>query len=376
MELEKKITEIELGMFEQEHRLIPILRNVYYTFNIYKNQKDIKSAIYKSFIYRIFSPSTVITGGIGVITLIGLLIAIRANYLFEEQNRKLDTQNYLMEAERRASLMFELTSILEQIQKEIDKPNNVALNRKDNKVTISDYTKGRIVALSRSLRPYRFLTLPRDSSSLLSLGNENDIYQASEEKSSFSYVFLKGLGALPSVDGPRLIEKDMSPERGQLLLSLHKSNINLGDVISGFPDFSRSVYDGSELAFTDVSNIYFTGSSARKTDFTNTNFSNANLGDVDFTNSELSGANFTGCICINTTFVEIDNFTGTILSNPRNYIGSDFTGSNFEGAVVPDKDWFSRIKALNPKIIGIDYDIWKIVEVKSEEEIKHVITKI
>ena len=51
------------------------------------------------------------------ITMLPILLLYQQNQLITNQNVKLDTQSHLIEAQRRAGLMFEFTSILEEVEK-------------------------------------------------------------------------------------------------------------------------------------------------------------------------------------------------------------------------------------------------------------------
>lgn len=57
---------------------------------------------------------------VGALALVAALLStalhVHQNWLLMRQNEKLDTQNHLVEAQRRAGLMFELTSILEAVE--------------------------------------------------------------------------------------------------------------------------------------------------------------------------------------------------------------------------------------------------------------------
>ena len=145
-----------------------------------------------------------------------LILTIQQNTLISRQNELIAQQNQLSEASRRAGLMYELTSILDKIDKEMDAANieRAAMNVKQRhtqeykdeehkrranrrsiqprdreKYQFSERLAGRIVALSRSLSPYRFLE--RDG---------------------------------------QTTPRPLSPERGQLLLSLLETGADLEEL--------------------------------------------------------------------------------------------------------------------------------------------------
>jgi len=100
------------------------------------------------------------------------------NIKIEHQNKRLDQQTNLQEAERRSSLVFLFSNIMDAIDSELKD----SLNKKD---TLSKQLIGRIIALSTRLSPYRYLT-----------------------------------------EGDTLISHPLSPERGQLLVNLVESDLD------------------------------------------------------------------------------------------------------------------------------------------------------
>jgi len=99
------------------------------------------------------------------------------NKLLAAQNERLDQQINLEEGSRRSSLIFLMSNIMDKMGEELKAPDNP-----DN--ILSDALIGRIVSLSQALRPYRYL------------------------------------------DTDQLINQPLSPERGQLLISLTNSSLH------------------------------------------------------------------------------------------------------------------------------------------------------
>ncbi len=100
------------------------------------------------------------------------------NQKIDAQNIRLDQQTNLQEAERRSSLVFLFSNVMDAVDRELrDKTNP---SRK-----LSKPLRGRIIALSRRLEPYKYLT-----------------------------------------EGDTLSAKPLSPERGQLLINLVESDLD------------------------------------------------------------------------------------------------------------------------------------------------------
>lgn len=162
------------------------------------------------------------------------------NQLIQNQNTRLDQQIHLEEGNRRSSFIFLMSNIMDKVDEELK-------NRENNDRKLSDELIGRIVSLSQTLRPYRYL--------------END----------------------------ELIEKHLSPERGQLLFSLVNSLLHeeTMDKIFEKADFSYADLQGANLSNSYLRRVKLTNSS-----FTDANFQNSFLEGATFTSANLTGADF------------------------------------------------------------------------------------
>lgn len=230
---------------------------------------------------------------IGVVALLFALLPttlmIYQNHLLKKQNQKIQEQTHLAEASRRSAQMFIMGDILSDINTELE-------TKKTRK--LSNTLVGRIVGLSRAMKPYRYMV--------------ND----------------------------KLIETSISPERGQLLITLCKSDISasfLEDNILQESDFTKSelkganlynvVLRGINLKDADLSNSDLVKVDARRARFENTNFSSADLGYADLSYAFLQNANLSNAILLKTKFNKAD-LTDVILDN----------------AIVDRADWLTYIK--------------------------------
>ena len=230
---------------------------------------------------------------IGVIALlIAILptaIMIYQNQLLKIQNKKIQEQTYLAEASRRSSQMFIMGDVLSDINSEMEKNSSSIL---------SPALVGRVVSLSRAMKPYRYLI--------------ND----------------------------KIIDQAISPERGQLLISLCKSNIAPSffvDQILQESDFTRSELMDANLKGAVLRDINLNHANLSDSDFANVDLKRAllqyaNVSNVDFTDADLRDADFKNA-----------NLTGSIL----NY--SKLNGVNFSGAIIDSlkvdrHDWLVYIK--------------------------------
>ena len=128
-----------------------------------------------------------------------------------------------------------MTGVLDGIIKEVTSEGY------RNNGKISKVNSNRLVAISKILKPYKYL--------------END----------------------------KLIEKPLSPERGYLLLSLLESNLELGVIIDNNThesllsqlNFNYAELNNASLTGLDINNIHLNNSSLKGTNFTKSTFINS-----------------------------------------------------------------------------------------------------
>ncbi|MCG8327500.1 MAG: pentapeptide repeat-containing protein [Chitinophagales bacterium] len=212
------------------------------------------------------------------------------NELFSRQNNMLDTQNYrlnlqnnLIEAERRGALIILMSNIMDQMNEEINEQKGTT--RDSTGYVLSDPLIGRIAALSQGFLPYR------------------------------------------SLEGDTLTEKATSPERGQLLLALVKSNLDLEtyDEIYRTSDFSFANLHNSDLRNTYFHYINLHSADLRNADLRNTDFSGAGLRDADLCDADFSDASL--------HYIDLGNsdLHNTDFRNADLYF-ANFSGANLHSA--------------------------------------------
>ncbi|MEM6720282.1 MAG: hypothetical protein AAF611_13235 [Bacteroidota bacterium] len=143
----------------------------------------------------------------------------KQNELITNQNARLEQQTYLQEAGRRSSLIFLMNNVLDKMDEELKD----SMNKNRN---LSDQLIGRIIALSKSLKPYKYL--------------ENDS-----------------------------LSMTVSPERGQLLVNLTKAKLS--------NQTYEKFFENADFSYSEISNMTFNGIS-----FGNLNLSFSNLTKVTF----------------------------------------------------------------------------------------------
>ena len=171
------------------------------------------------------------------------------NLLVKEQTSKIEQQTELLESDRRSALIFMMSNIMDKIDDEIK--TQTEKDRQVVKYSLSDPVLGRIGALSQSFKPYRYL------------------------------------------QNGALIEKPLSPERGQLLLALTNSEIKEADCDKLF---TQSTFEFADLKSSRLDSAYLAHINLKSADLSNTELKYANLADAslnhsDLRNSRLNGAN-------------------------------------------------------------------------------------
>ena len=184
------------------------------------------------------------------------------NLLLDTQNYRINLQNNLIEAERRGALIILMSNIMDQMNAEINEQKGTV--RDSTGYVLSDPLIGRIAALSQGFLPYR------------------------------------------SLEGDTLTEKATSPERGQLLLALVKSNLdsvtyseiyeasnfNYADLRSA--DLRYANLSFVDLRYTDLREANLRYTDIRKADLSYADLSDTDLGYADLSYTNLSYTNLSG----------------------------------------------------------------------------------
>lgn len=224
------------------------------------------------------------------------------NSMFQVQNNRLEQQTYLVESQRRATLSFEFNSILNKIDEQLSKERK-----------ISNSLLGRIVAISRSLKPYRYL-----------------------DKHG------------------KLIEKQLSPERAQLLTALTKSDLDKKQL--------QEIFEQGDFSYSDLGSEYIEGGLIfTDIDFTKINLNKANLRNVQFTgckfiNSNLKKSNlfstfFIDCILdgskLSVADLAVTHFWNSSLKDVE-FGGNNYNQIRFKGCYLPHPEFifdYSNMKS-------------------------------
>lgn len=263
--------------------------------------------------------------------LLGTLLLYNQNKLLTQQNELLSIQNvrlsqqtYLQEAERRSALILLMGNLLDALDGELKED----IGKKGVR-DLSPQLIGRIIALSSGLKPYRYL--------------ESD----------------------------SLIAQEISPERGQLLLSILSSEVDNGTL--------RRIFQSADFSFSELENAslageYLEGINLRMANLSKANLNAARLAGADLNKADLSGAILAGADLSKANLSETDlreAFITAVDFRGASLYGTDLRGVDLsdsdlrrsfmreallDSAVVPEMNWFEAVGTLRrDSIIGIGY---------------------
>jgi uncharacterized protein YjbI with pentapeptide repeats len=361
---------VELEFLERDRRLPQVFISCIRNWN---RGDDYRSASLIGLIWSLVgrASATAIVSGVGLIGALGLLLAWQANALLHSQNERLDVQTHLAEAQRRAGLIFELTSILDQVHIERDASRSNA----GSMFSPSPELGARIVGLSRSLRPYYFVSY----SPIQRNGTSSEVKDAAS-----IWTLLTPFSQLMGPNSPVLGPRPVSPERAQLLLTVAASHIDL---------FAPSLR-GATFAYADLSGNLIDNVSLTAVDLQGASFRNSKLKDVRFDKRQgvhlparLDNADFT-CASFANVFmywaildgakfahVEMRSFNLTGRKSKGHYTRfpsidpialskADLTDANFDGVELEsDLLWFAPGYEPAPK--GFERERWVVKEKSS-----------
>ena len=248
----------------------------------------------------------------------------KQNDLVGVQNLRLDIQNNLMEAERRGALVLIMSNLFDQIDVEIkEQKQRDSLKRKD--FELSEILIARISSLSQSLLPYRILK-----------------------------------------EG-KLTKELISPERGQLLLTLVKSKLSPDTYaqIYSYADFSYSYLEnmdlsGADLHWAELQNSKLNGASLANANLDLTHLEDADLENAKLFNAELTATYFDGANLrnakLNGSNLSSSSFNYANLTS-ASLVNCSVGGTSFVGAILDYTNLYG-LKSVNLKNLAASKSIF------------------
>jgi hypothetical protein len=213
------------------------------------------------------------------------------NTLLSQQNKLVTQQNLLSEASRRSSLVLLMSNVEDRVAEELK--NNPT--RQLSKPLI-----GRIIALCNSMKPYRYLgdgdTLTKEISPergqmLLSLayaGLDSSAYSSLFEEAKFDYADLQN----SRLTGKYLNKANLSKANlnGASLWEAKLRNANLMEADLTWANLSSTNLTGANLSRANLNGANLIWANLSNADLIETNLSNADLSGADLSETKLDNA--------------------------------------------------------------------------------------
>lgn len=263
------------------------------------------------------------------VALIPMILLFQQNQLLSLQNERMDLQNNLLESDRRSSLVFLLSNVLDKVDEEIRSQQTKTAASEigaEIRYRLSPSLISRIVALSKAFMPYRVMEENQLKSDLISpergqlftsiIGSQLDSFTTKRiaQDADFSYAQLRGVNIYgQNLKGVNLSYADLSGSsitnstmyRGNLkktkLDSTTVNNSDLQGVNLSHSSFSWCEIRDSKFNYSDLSKTFFFPKSLSGNTFNSTNFSNSRFHvpvfgpltssyrNVDFSGAKLLG---------------------------------------------------------------------------------------
>ena len=231
------------------------------------------------------------------------------NSLVDTQNYRLNLQNNLIEAERRSSLVFLMSNVLDKVDDEIREQRKEVQDSLGNvpdsiKFSLSTPLVGRIVALSRAFKPYRLLEADTLSGQLVSPERgqlfialmENRLDSATQNtlvtKGEFTFALVEELDLERANFSEAFFDEANLRHSNCTRANLRKANFGETDLYGAI--FVRTNLQEAWLLSSDLRTAKFTFADLRGADLRLADLSFANLQGSDLRGSKLQGAKLDG----------------------------------------------------------------------------------
>ncbi|MBK9730527.1 MAG: pentapeptide repeat-containing protein [Chitinophagaceae bacterium] len=248
-------------------------------------------------IIRILIATIIVAGGV----LSSFLIYKQSNYFktqMQNQDRKIREQSALIESIRKGNMVFLMSNILNNVEEELK-----------NSRTLSDVVIARIAALSFSFKPYKYF------------------------------------------QGDSLSAKELSPERGQLMMALLLMKMDSGSFarIKQMTSFASADLRGASLKHADLSGANLKHADLKDADLGEANLNNANLWSANLWGANLDKANLSGAdlkrsdlrwAALNGTHLNYADLNGAQLSSAQlvkaDVLNAFVQYADLEGAILSE----------------------------------------
>jgi len=222
----------------------------------------------------------------------GTMLLMNQNELLSNQNALIQRQMSLEEASRRSALVVLMSNIMDKVDREIENQQKslTEKQKESRKYKLSQSLIGQIAALSHSFKPYRYL------------------------------------------NGDTLIANPLSPERGQLLITLALLPL---DTVTFDNIYMPTTFETAALGSTYLRGAYLSNANLSEADLSEADIFNANLRNANLFKANLSGAHLSEAD-LNSADLNSANLSGAHLSgaelNFADLRNVDLRGANLREA--------------------------------------------
>ncbi|MCY0096072.1 pentapeptide repeat-containing protein [Hoeflea ulvae] len=270
----------------------------------------------------------------------GLLV--EQNQRIDTQNALIDTQIQLAEAERSAQIGPEVVEIGALIGAErqtfLDGGGDI---ENFGLLNLTSSTRGRIIAASLVARPYRYLAPsnanPRDAEGLI-------VTALAQRRDSLADPSALDSQQQMRTDTKRLVDRPVSPERGDLLSMMSANSILETEALT---------FLGADFSFAEFRRELAGGLSMRHARLAFADFSWARMVRCEFGAAQLDLARIENAVVRGTNFSSLpaDEVAAPFSAEGFDYLPTRMTGVSFKSSIIYDTA-FARIEAIAPLFDG------------------------
>ena len=278
------------------------------------NQADIKRETITEVAVHVFWRLTKVGLFAIIIAMIPFILLYQQNNLLKIQNKKINSQNNLIEADRRSSLVFLMSNVLDKVDDEIkeqriefEKQN---VPREKMRFRLSVPLIARTVALSKAFKPYRMYNGDRLAKELIS----------PERAQLFHSLMDSQLDSLT---------QNSIARKGEFLYATI-ADINLSKANLSFANLTHTNLRSANFESADLRSANFRFTSLSLANFRRANLQKVTISSAYFGNTAFDFANLQKAILVNTDFGKA-NFNSADLSS-ANLRYSKFRGAKFSYA--------------------------------------------
>ncbi len=321
---------------------------------------------------------------------ISSIMIYQNNKLIKYQNILTEQKSALIESERNSSLVHLMANILDKIDNELID---------NSKRVLSNETIERIVALSYSFKPYRYLIgdslsekySPERGQLLLALSKMNldsSSFDKIKLKASFSEADLRGTDLKnanlrwANLNKANLKDADLREAnlyktdlRGANLWGANLRNADMRNTVMKRANLSWADMSESDLRMASLDGADLTSTNVRKADLTGVDLKFAKLNGAFFNESDLTGVDLKGTDLTRANLSKVNlSETNLIYVNlsEADLNEADLSNVKLNKAVVKEENWLQKLNKWQVKGAKEIQESYKVVKEKTDDSNYHL----